>query len=84
MFSGGLCPEHSSQFLCSSPRAKAKGTHHLLAPLILPLKTFITQVHDGHGAGMRARSFEAEVFLWNMSPIVEPAELGWDSPPVSQ
>lgn len=81
MSSGDLCPEHSSYFLCSSLRARAKGTHHLLTPLTLPLKTFIigvliTQVHDGHGAGMRARFFEAEVFLWNMSPIDNPAEWG--------
>ena len=90
---GGLHPEHSSHSLCSSSlRTRAKDTHHLhhLPALpTLPLKTFIihvviTQVHDGHGAGRRARSFEAEAFLWNMPPTVEPAGLGWDSPSVSQ
>lgn len=60
---------------------KDKGTHPLPALPTLPrkifiIRVFITQVHDGHSAGGRTRSFEAEVFFWNMSPIVEPDGLG--------
>lgn len=78
-------PRAQLSFPVQQPQARAKGTHHLSVLLTFPLETFIIsvfirlQVHDGHSAGREGQSSEAELFLWDMTPIL--SLLSWPGTP---